>query len=127
MNRFADGQNRNLEKSSCPSSNPRTDLKGLQPQNEHGAPTTMSSPRHRLAESLSNLRNCREAGRVEIEDRFSDNCHENGESAHEKSTTYEQLAIFMLRGALEAHAAPVENSHYTPSKVASNLFGINEP
>jgi hypothetical protein len=27
------------------------------------------------------------------------NCHENGESAHEKSKTYEQLAIFMLRGA----------------------------
>jgi hypothetical protein len=25
--------------------------------------------------------------------------HENGESAHEKSKTYEQLAIFMLRGA----------------------------
>jgi hypothetical protein len=27
------------------------------------------------------------------------NCHKNGESAHEKSKTYEQLAIFMLRGA----------------------------
>jgi hypothetical protein len=34
-----------------------------------------------------------------------DSCHENGESAHEKSTTYEQLAIFMLRGAPEAHDA----------------------
>jgi hypothetical protein len=33
------------------------------------------------------------------------NCHENVESAHEKSKTYEQLAIFMLRGAPEAHAA----------------------
>jgi hypothetical protein len=27
------------------------------------------------------------------------NCHENGEFAHEKSKTYEQLAIFMPRGA----------------------------
>jgi len=35
----------------------------------------------------------------------SGNCHENGDSAHEKSKTYEQLAIFMLRGAPEAHAA----------------------
>jgi len=33
------------------------------------------------------------------------NCHENVESAHEKSKTYEQLAIFMLRGAPEAHDA----------------------
>jgi hypothetical protein len=37
--------------------------------------------------------------------RRRDYCHENGESAHEKSKTYEQLAIFMLRGAPEAHAA----------------------
>jgi hypothetical protein len=34
-----------------------------------------------------------------------DYCHENGESAHEKSMTYEQLAIFMLRGAPKAHDA----------------------
>jgi hypothetical protein len=33
------------------------------------------------------------------------NCHENGESAHEKSTTYEQIAIFILRGVPEAHDA----------------------
>jgi hypothetical protein len=38
---------------------------------------------------------------VSIEDK-SRGCHENGESAHEKSTTYEQLAIFMLRGVPEA-------------------------
>jgi hypothetical protein len=33
------------------------------------------------------------------------NCHENGESAHEKSTTYEQLAIFVLRRVPVAHDA----------------------
>jgi hypothetical protein len=33
------------------------------------------------------------------------NCHENGESAHEKSTTYEQFAIFVLRRVLVAHDA----------------------
>jgi hypothetical protein len=36
------------------------------------------------------------------------NCHENGESAYEKSTTYEQIAIFMLRGMPEAHDACCE-------------------
>jgi hypothetical protein len=39
------------------------------------------------------------------------NCHENGESAHEKSKTYEHLAIFMLRGAPEAHDACRKISH----------------
>ena len=34
-----------------------------------------------------------------------DYCHENGESAHEKSKTYEQFAILMLRGAPETHDA----------------------
>jgi hypothetical protein len=29
-------------------------------------------------------------------------CHENGESAHKKSKTYKQLAIFMLCGVPEA-------------------------
>jgi hypothetical protein len=33
------------------------------------------------------------------------NCHEDSESSHQKSNTYEQLAIFMLRGAPKAHAA----------------------
>ena len=73
MNRFADGQNRNLEKSSCPSSNPRTDLEGLQPQNEHGAPTTMSPPiillDSRRAQTLG-IAGREGGGRVEIEDRF---------------------------------------------------------
>jgi hypothetical protein len=32
-------------------------------------------------------------------------CHENSEFSHQKSNTYEQLAIFMLRGAPKAHAA----------------------
>jgi hypothetical protein len=32
-------------------------------------------------------------------------CHENGESSHEKSKTYGQVAVFMLRGAPKAHAA----------------------
>jgi len=40
---FADGQNRNLEKSSCPSSNPRTDLQGLQLALALLLPTTASA------------------------------------------------------------------------------------
>jgi len=41
------------------------------------------------------------------EDHWPDvNCHENGESAHEKSTTYEQIAVFMLRVCWR-HMTPV--------------------
>jgi hypothetical protein len=53
---------------------------------------------------------CQDRGHIvtcrDGEDHWPDvNCHENGESAHEKSTTYEQIAIFILRGVLEAHDA----------------------
>jgi hypothetical protein len=47
------------------------------------------------------------------------NCHENGESAHEKSKAYEQLAIFMLRGAPVRHMTPVAKSQLHSLRVLS--------
>jgi len=37
-------------------------------------------------------------------------CHENSQFAHEKSRTYERLAIFMLGGAPEAHEVSSQNA-----------------
>jgi hypothetical protein len=53
------------------------------------------------------------------------NCHENGESAHEKSTTYEQIAIFMLRGVPEVRDAcrQIPITLKTPEPAFRVLFG----
>ena len=52
------------------------------------------------------------------------NCHENGESLHEKSTTYEQLAIFMLSGAPDAHATCRKQAWLLRNHSADSLGSI---